>query len=165
MGVRSVLALIGAVVITVGVGTFVIMKWSWVFSKRINGTIVSVERVTEPSAIFSSRATEQQIHSYSVLVRGNDGTLYTSSSEDRQWQVAKKGYCVEALLYRYPPWDLQRAGTFFNARLKRLYDCPNQPRVGEDAVSQPIAPSEMPPPEVPAQPEAAPDSLPPESPE
>ena len=106
---------------------FVVKEYSWVFSKRIKGKVLDVQRVTNPEAIFSSNVTDAQIHSYSVLIQGEDGKLYTSSSEDRQWQVASKGYCVEALLYRYPPWNLQKANSFFNARIIELSLCDGKP--------------------------------------
>lgn len=109
--------------ILVGAVIFVITNWSWVFSKRVKGEIIEVERVTAPTAIFG-RATEAQIHSYSVLIKAEDGKLYSASSEDRQWAVAKKGYCVEALLFRYPPWEFNHGNTYFNARLEQLEICP-----------------------------------------
>ena len=114
------------VAIAIGILALVIANYSWVFSKRVTGQVVDVERVTDPSAIYSAKATEQQMYSYSVLIQGDDGHLYTSSSEDRQWQVVKKGYCVEALLFRYPPWHLEKANTFFNARVKDIKICPGQ---------------------------------------
>lgn len=135
--------LIGTTLLLV-IGIFVITNWSWVFSKRVKGEILNVERVTDPQAIISSRTTQEQLHSYSILIKGEDGKLYTSSSEDRQWQVAKKGFCVEARLYRYPPWRLSLANTFYNARLLELSMC----------AGKPLPPSE---------PEAAPDSNVPEA--
>lgn len=124
--VMSAVKILVLLVFLVGGAVFVIVNWSWVFSKRIKGEIINVERVTEPTAILSARATEAQIHSYSILIRTAEGKLYTASSEDRQWQVAKPGYCVEALLYRYPPWSLKNAGTYFNARLDELSECPGK---------------------------------------
>ena len=102
------------------------LNYSWVFAKRVTGKIIEVERVTSANAILSPRVTEEQLHSYAILIQGDDGKLYTASSEDRKWQVAKKGYCVETLLYRYPPWDFNKANTFFNARLDELKICPGE---------------------------------------
>ena len=116
---RTVVKILIAAILVVGAGFFVITNWSWVFSKRVQGVIVSVERVTEPA--------ESQLHSFSILIRDKQGKLYTSDTEDRQWQVAKPGYCVDALLYRYPPWHLERANTFFNARIKELSECEGTP--------------------------------------
>lgn len=107
----------------VGAGAFVVTNYSWVFAKRVKGRIVNVERVTDPNAFIGSKVTPEQMHSYAILIQGDDGKLYTASSEDRKWQVAKKDYCVDALLYRYPPWDFNRANTFFNARLDELSLC------------------------------------------
>lgn len=124
--IKSFVRLVMALVIIALVAGFVIAYYPWVFSKRVKGEILDVQRVTNPSAIINSRVTEAQIHSYSILIQGNDGKLYATSSEDRQWQVAAKGYCVEAILYRYPFWDLEKADTFFNARIVELSLCPGQ---------------------------------------
>jgi len=124
----AVKLLIGILIVAVAVW-FVVDNYSWVFSKRVKGEIINVERVTEQTAILGNRATEAQMHTYSILIQGDDGRMYTSSSEDSQWQVAKKGYCVEALLYRYPPWRLSLAGNFFNARLVELSQCKSKSAV------------------------------------
>ncbi len=124
------------VAILLAVGGFLVANYSYVFAKRVKGKILDVQRVTDPSAFLGSKATAEQMHSYSVLIQGDDGRLYTASSEDRQWQVASKGYCVEALLYRYPPWDFKSANTFFNARLVELRLC--------DGQTAPSSPAQLP---------------------
>jgi hypothetical protein len=126
------------------VGALVISNYEWVFSKRVTGKVLDVERVTDPTAVLGSRPTEAQMYSYSILIQGDDGTLYTSSSEDRQWQVVKKGYCVDALLFRYPPWHLDRANTFFNARVKAVRVCPGQTELPADTQG-PAQPGQQPP--------------------
>lgn len=148
--VKSLMVLILVIVVFVGVAIFIVANYSWVFAKTVDGKIVEVRRVTHPTAVLGSRITSEQLHSYAVLIEGQDGRLYTASSEDRQWEVAGKGYCVKALLYRYPPWDFERANTFFNARLKELRQCDGQtPALPKGAPENPSAP---------APPAAAPDS-------
>lgn len=115
---------VGLVVLAGAMG-FVFTNWSWVFSKRVKGEILEVERVTAPTAVIG-RASDQQLYSFSVLIRGENGVLYSASSEDRQWAVAKKGYCVTALFFRYPPWEFSRGNTFFNARVEQLAICPGR---------------------------------------
>ncbi len=127
------------VVLFCGAAVFVITNYSWVFAKRVRGEIIDVQRVTNPTAILGRGATEEQIHSYAILIQGNDGKMYTSSSDDRQWQVARKGYCVDALFYVYPPWNLEKSGTYYNARLSQLMPCPGK-----------LLPSRNPEPEAPA---------------
>lgn len=141
---RSALKLFIVLIVLIGLGTFAVTNYAWVFSKRIKGEILGVERVTELTATLGSRVTDAQLHSYSILIRGEDGVLYTSSSEDSQWQVAKVGYCVDALLYRNPPWALDKANTFFNARIKELKDCPGKasaPPVPTESAAPPAAPA------------------------
>lgn len=125
-GFRIFLRWIFAAAILGGGGSFVVLNYSWVFAKRVKGRIIDVERVTSANAILSPRVTDQQLHSYAILIQGDDGKPYTASSEDRKWQVAKKGYCVDTLLYRYPPWEFDKANTFFNARLDELSVCPGE---------------------------------------
>ena len=128
-GFFKVLAL---VIVILAVGSLVISNYEWVFSKNITGKVLDVQRVTDPSALVSARATEAQMHSYSILIQGEDGKLYTSASIDQQWQVVRKGYCVEALFYRNPPWKLDQANTFFNARVKQVTICPGETELPKD---------------------------------
>lgn len=147
--VKSFVWLLLAVVVLVGGGAFMVSNYSWVFSKRVKGKILAVKRVTEPTAILGSKITAEQLHSYSVLIQGDDGELHQASSEDRQWEVATAGYCAEALFYRYPFWDLKNAGTFFNARLLKLVMCDGQ-AVPANPAGQPPAVDGLKEPAVPA---------------
>lgn len=148
---KTAIKILVLIVVLAGAGIFIVQNWSWVFSKRIKGEVLSVERVTQQTAILGSRVTDAQMHTYSILIQGEDGRLYTSSSSDSQWQVVKKGYCVEALLYRYPPWRLSLANTFFNARILELRNCK-----GKDGEILPL------PEEPPVSPESTEDSPPPQ---
>lgn len=124
--------LIGIAVVA-GIGYFVIANYSFIFSKTVVGEIIEVERVTQPGALVGGNAlTPEAMYSFAVLIRTEDGQLFTASSEDRQWAVAKKGYCAEAEFYPYPPWDFQKRGTYHNARLTRIMECK-----GKSTLSQP----------------------------
>lgn len=102
--------------------------YSYVFSKTVYGHIVRVERVTDPAAMITqgSQIPSSQIYSFAVALRDQQGQIHTASSEDRQWAVAQSGQCAEVRFFRYPPWQLEKAGTFFGARLLRLQDCPEK---------------------------------------
>lgn len=107
------------------VTTLVVIYYPWIFGKNVEGEIVEVERVTMPTA-FIGQVNKFQMHSYAVLIQDKNGEMFTSSSEDRRWEVAKKGMCVVSLFYRHPPWRLQSAGAFYNARVKKIYRCPGK---------------------------------------
>lgn len=110
--------------ILIGGGYFVYNYYGFIFSKKVVGEILEVERVTQPAAILgSARLSPEYMYSFAVAIRSNDGRIHTASSEDRQWAVARKGACVESEYYPYPPWDLQKRGTYRNARLIQLMDC------------------------------------------
>jgi hypothetical protein len=105
--------------------TLVVIYYPWIFGKNVEGEIVEVERVTMPNA-FIGQVNKFQMHSYAVLIQDKTGEMFTSSSEDRRWEVAKKGMCVVSLFYRHPPWRLNSAGAFYNARVKKIYRCPGK---------------------------------------
>ena len=105
-----------------------IKYYSYVFAKGVTGEIIAVERITDNTAIITGRTVDaSQLFSYAVAIRGKNGEIYTASSEDRQWAVAQKGQCAEAKYFPYPPWDFDKAGTFYGARLVRLFDCSQLP--------------------------------------
>ena len=101
--------------------------YPFIFSKKITGKIARVERVNAPTSTVISRAADipkEQLFSFAIAIETKDGEVHTASSEDRQWAVANVGQCVIARYFPYPPWELNQAGTFFNARLLELRNCP-----------------------------------------
>ncbi len=118
-----------SVVLTLALVIGVIVSYNyywWIFAKNVKG-VVRVRRVTEATAIMGGNNTQpipaSQLYSFAVSVKDSQGEEHTASSEDRQWAVVEDGKCVEAMFFPYPPWDLARAGTFFGARLLKMYDC------------------------------------------
>ena len=125
---RKWIALLIAVVL-LGSAAFVCIKfYEFVFAKTITGEILKVERVNQNQSMITSGRPipAEQLFSFGVAIRSMGGEIHTASSEDRQWSVAQAGQCVEARFFPYPPWDLEAAGTYHNARLIRLFDCPKK---------------------------------------
>jgi hypothetical protein len=120
------LGFVGLLVVVSGLWVCV-SYYSYVFSKRVHGTIEKVERVSQPALVATGAAVPvEQLFSYAVAIKDEKGEIHTASSEDRQWSVAQPGQCAEAMFMRYPFWELDKAGTFFGSRLVRLYDCGKQ---------------------------------------
>jgi hypothetical protein len=112
-----VLALIGAV-------TIVILNYSFLFSKKVIGPIVEIDRVAPQDMILNSRQADPMLtHTFAVAIKDQSGDIFTSSSTDERWAVARKGMCVEARFWPFPPWDFARFGTFRHAQLLQLRDC------------------------------------------
>lgn len=112
-------------VLLIGASFVVFKNYGYFFSKKINGVVLNVNRVTEINGIVAgSKANDSQIYSYAIAIRSSeDGNIFTTSSEDRQWAVINNGNCVVARLYPYPPWNFKKSGTYYNARLEKLRDC------------------------------------------
>lgn len=107
---------------------FIVANYSFVFSKKVVGIVIGIERIPIGMAVVQTGNTggtiSPQIFSYAVAVKDHTGEIFTSSAEDRQWAVVEKGKCVEAQFYPYPPWNFEKGGTFYNARLDRMFECP-----------------------------------------
>lgn len=133
-----------------GLGFLILNNYSYVFSRHVNGEVVRVERVTQP-AVFGTATSAAQLYSFAIAVKEANGEIVTSSSEDRQWAVVEKGFCIEARFYPYPPWDLDKGGTYFNARLLKMMECKKAPEAAA-AVQAPVGSTG----ELPAESSAAP---------
>lgn len=126
--ILKVLIFVAVLIIT----TFAVISfYPYIFAKTIEGEITAVERVTTPLALMTTtpgQLPSSQIFSFAVAVRdAKTGEIFTASSEDRQWAAVQKGFCAKTKFFPYPPWQLDKAGTYYNARLLRLYDCKNKP--------------------------------------
>ena len=117
-----------AMIAVIGAGALVIRFYSYVFAKSVMGVIVKVERVNDQEMVISSGAAvpASQLFSFAVAVKDARGEIHTASTEDRQWAVALPGQCAEAKFFPYPPWQLDKAGTYHGARLLRLYECKSE---------------------------------------
>lgn len=120
----------GLSVLLVGVilssGLVIFQFYGYLFAKTVNGEIMGIERVNLPTAILGvGDVPTAQMFSFAIAIKDPNGEIFTASSEDRQWAVANKGLCAEAKFFPYPPWNLEKGGTFHGARLVRLTDCKN----------------------------------------
>ncbi|MCC6138485.1 MAG: hypothetical protein IT287_07615 [Bdellovibrionaceae bacterium] len=143
--VRTFLKYIIAVVVVLFVGLGVVKNYSWLFAKSVEGEVFKVERVTNPTMVVNSQAgtSSAMMHSFAVAVKTADGMIYTASTEDRQWAVVVPGCMVKALFFRYPFWELDKGGTYFNARLDEM-KCPSAaaPAVQAPETAAPVPASE-----------------------
>lgn len=110
--------------VIIGIGAVFVTQYSFIFAKTVRGEALRVERLVDPSVMVGGRIDANTVFAFAVAIRdGVKGDIYTSSSEDRQWAVVGKGMCVEAVFYPYPPWNLAKSRTYYNARLVQMYDC------------------------------------------
>ncbi len=109
----------------VGIGYTAVRYYSYVFARDVKGQVIGIDRVTQPDTVIGGRTLPAaQLYSFAIAIKNDKGEIITASSEDRQWAVVEKGQCVEAKYFPYPPWQFDKGGTYFGARLLKLYDCP-----------------------------------------
>lgn len=101
-----------------------IQYYSYVFSKKVSGEVLEVAYPMNQMAIIGNNVMPSQMFSVSVSIKDPEtGQIHVASSEDRQWAVVKAGHCVTARLYPYPPWNLDKGGSYYNARLLEMREC------------------------------------------
>jgi hypothetical protein len=107
-------------------GTLFVKYYSVIFSRRVKGVVQKVERVDMNVALLQSGRSQlnPQVFSFAVAIKEDSGEIVTASAEDRQWAVVQAGQCAEAVYYPYPPWNFEKANTYFGARLEKLSECP-----------------------------------------
>lgn len=112
--------------VLVGIGF--VNYYPFIFSRKVNGVLMSVDRVQLNVSLMQSggERVDPTLFSFAVAIREDSGEIVTASAEDRQWAAAQKGFCAEATYYPYPFWKVMKSGTYFNARLDRLYECPEK---------------------------------------
>ena len=144
---KNKIRLVMFVVVLLIVGVLVLENWQYVFAREVSGEIKEIERVSQNTILGTgANIPASQLFSFAVAIKDKKSSeIVTASSEDRQWAVAKKGLCAEARFFPYPPWDLERAGTFHGARLVKLYECETNAATAA-AVSPPAAPAPATPP-------------------
>lgn len=101
--------------------------YPYIFAKNIEGVIEKVEKVELNVALMGTTPGEKlnpELYSFAIAIRAKDGMIHTASAEDRQWASMSQGRCVKAKYFPYPPWNLEKAGTFFGARLLEAWECP-----------------------------------------
>jgi hypothetical protein len=115
-------------IITVSVGYGFIQFWPYIFAKDIEGQVVRVERLVDPLAVAVMNTPEgpsTKMFSFAVAVKDQTtGEIFTGSTEDRQWAAVEgEGFCGVARFFPYPPWKLDKAGTYYGVRLLKLWSC------------------------------------------
>ncbi|MBI2711999.1 MAG: hypothetical protein HYX41_03905 [Bdellovibrio sp.] len=124
--IKNKVAWLFGFLILVTIAAFTLHYYSYVFSRKVSGEVIGIDRVIQPSTIIgvTSQVPASQIFSFALAIKEAGGEIVTASSEDRQWAVVEKGQCAEARFFPYPFWELEKSGTYFGARLLKIYDCP-----------------------------------------
>lgn len=123
----SLAKLLVLVIVLVGAISVFISYYSFIFSKVVTGPIKKVERVDQEMIIASrgSGPLNPQVFSFAVSIEDmKTHEIMVASTEDRQWAAVEPGQCATARFYPYPFWEVEKAGTYHNARLMHLVkDC------------------------------------------
>lgn len=124
---KSVFKTIFIFVLILCLGAIFFKYYSYIFALNVDGKVEKVERISNTIALMGSdtQTNAQNLFSFAVAIKDSKkNEIYTASTEDRQWAVVEPGKCAKAKFFPYPPWNFDKSGTYYNARLEKLYDCP-----------------------------------------
>ena len=120
MIVVAIIGILAALLLGGGVGLYGYMK-----SQDVSGRLDSVASAMPEGAIVGGSAAP--VFQASVIIKKNDGSYLTFSTDDRQWAsfIGNKanGKCVQARIYPYAPWALSKGGAYHSGRLLGVRDC------------------------------------------
>ncbi len=116
-------------ILLIGAGVGLVSFYPYLFAREITGLVMGVQPIDVPYSMLaptSANAPPKPKLSFSVAIKDKvTSEILTGSTEDGQWAVVKEGQCATAKFFPHPPWDLQKAGSYFGTRLIRLYEiCP-----------------------------------------
>ena len=78
-------------------------------------------RVNNCKSLEVSLMTESsQVFSYSVEIETDD-EIINFSSEDRQFATIQKDDVIKVKVFKYPPWNIKKSGTYYDGRLLKKY--------------------------------------------
>lgn len=121
--IKSIFSLFLSLIAILAIAYVLIAYYPIVFSKTIKGKVLKVSKVQDTVAVMGDAQPNSQMFSFAVAIEAEDSIIYTASTEDRQWAAVTEGFCVEAKLFPYPPWNFEKSGTYYNARLLHLKKC------------------------------------------
>lgn len=138
-GFKKFVYLLLLVIFVIAVGWVVEHNYSLIFSRSVSGEVVDVQHVNSNVAVVNQAGDQNDaLFSFAIAIRDEKGVIYTASSNDRRWAVVKPGFCADVVFYPFPPWDLSNSGTYSNARLIHMRDCP--PGLGKGAAPTEASP-------------------------
>ena len=114
------------IVIIAVIGYTMVSYWPYIFSKNVEGQVIKVEKLMDPIALISRDGDpSNKVFSFAVALKNETtGEIFTASTEDRQWAAVQgEGLCAQAKFFPYPPWKFDKAGTYYGARLLKLWTC------------------------------------------
>lgn len=94
------------------------------FNSEFSGTVIDNQQLgSGQTGFFASQDAKEIAFSRALNVRTQDGQDVVFSTIDRQFFVVKPGDCVKVKVFIYPPWMISKAGSMYNGRLIRKWEC------------------------------------------
>lgn len=120
----TIIELLVVVIMVVIVGGILFgVSYKFISQKKFEGDVTACESMA-PAAVVGTGtgARTAAVYSFAVdmNIAGRDDVL-TFSSEDRKFANVVKGDKIKVLVFKYAPWDFERAGTYYGGRLLKKY--------------------------------------------
>lgn len=92
------------------------------FRKDYTGKVTKIDHLMNGQATVIGKGVSIPSAAFSCAVELNVGSEFvTFSSEDRQFATVDKDDSISVATFKYPPWNLDKAGTHYGGRLLKKY--------------------------------------------
>ena len=121
----ALIDLLVVVIIVLIAGSVVVGSCSQLFfNAEYSGTVIDNQQLgSGQTGFFASQDAKEIAFSRALNIRTQDGQDIVFSTIDRQFFVVKPGDCIKVKVFIYPPWMISKAGSMYNGRLLRKWQC------------------------------------------
>jgi hypothetical protein len=90
------------------------------FRKDCSGRVTRINHFNSQPSVSGVAVSPSTMFSSSVEISSGD-EFVNFSSEDRQFGTIGIGDSVRVAVFKYPPWDFEKVGTYYGGRLLKKY--------------------------------------------
>ena len=81
------------------------------------GKVTDCQQLLNQAMVVSNgNKTSSSVFSFSCDIQSGD-EIISFSSEDRKFATVHKGDVIQVVVFKYAPWDISKAGTYYDGRL------------------------------------------------
>lgn len=117
---RNAFTLVELIVVVVIVGIILSVGYTscykFISREEYTGIVIACEKATN-NVYTNTRTNDKTLFSFSCDIKCDNGEIISFSSEDRKFATVIKNDVVKVAIFKYAPWNFDKAGTFYGGRL------------------------------------------------
>lgn len=91
--------------------------YKFISKKEYTGTVIACEKVVDNTVYTGKKSADKSLFSFSCDIKLENGEIISFSSEDRKFATVVKEDVIKVAVFKYAPWNFDKAGTLYGGRL------------------------------------------------